>query len=90
MAREIVTSENRKEYMEKKLAKKADKKKPEEKKKAKPKGIPHGIWHKESDTLHSHHPSEEEAMSVYNKLNPMGDYAIGQLASWERKEHGYE
>jgi len=90
MAREIVTSENRKEYMEKKLAKKADKKKPEDKQKAKPKSIPHGIWHSGTDKLHSHYPSEEEAYKVYNSFSNGSDYAMGQLTPQEKKQYKYE
>jgi hypothetical protein len=92
MPREIVTSENRAEFMEKKLAEKAGKK---PKKKAEAKEIkkekPHGIWHSESDKLHSHYKSEAEAYEVYKNLgSKMADHAIGELSARELKEHGYK
>lgn len=95
MPREIVTSENRAEFMEKKLAEKAGKK---PKKKAEVKEVkevkkekPHGIWHSESDKLHSHYKSEAEAYDVYKNLGyKMADHAIGELTAKEMKELGYK
>lgn len=98
MPREIVTSENRAEFMEKKLAEKAGKK---PKKKAEVKEIkeikevkkekPYGIWHSESDKLHSHYKNEAEAYEVYKNLgSKMADHAIGELSARELKEHGYK
>jgi len=98
MPREIVTSENRAEFMEKKLAEKAGKK---PKKKAEVKEIkevkevkkekPHGIWHSGTDKIHSHFPSEKEAMAAYQALGQkMSDHAIGELSAREMKELGYK
>lgn len=101
MAREVVTSENREEFMLKKLAKKAGKKaKKEEEQKEdyegeKKQGIkvskPHGIWHSGTDKLLSHHDSEEKAYDVYQKLGQkMSDYAMGELSDKEKKLYGYK
>jgi hypothetical protein len=97
MPREIVTSENRAEFMEKKLAEKAGKKttkKAEAKKvEAKPvkKEKPFGIFHSGTDKIHSHYPSEKEAMASYEALGQkMSDHAIGELSAKEMKELGYK
>jgi predicted esterase YcpF (UPF0227 family) len=101
MPREIVTSENRAEFMEKKLAEKAGKKpkKKAEVKEAKQakevkeikKEKPYGIWHSESDKLHSHYKNEAEAYEVYKNLGyKMSDHAIGELTPREMKDLGYK
>ena len=85
MAREIVTSENRAEFMAKKLNL-ANKEK-EVRKKDKP----HGIWKSKSDELHSHYPSEEKAYEAYQNLGQkMADHAMGELSQSECKECGYK
>jgi len=75
-SRQVVTSENRKEFMENKLG--LDK--------------PHGIFHKETEKIHSHYPSREKAHDFFNKEmgSERNDHAIGELTSSERKEHGYK
>jgi hypothetical protein len=90
--REVVTSENREEYMKKKMAEKEGKKpnKKEEPKQVK-KEKPHGIFHSGTDKIHSHYPSEKEAMASYEALGQkMADHAIGELSAKEMKELGYK
>jgi len=87
MAREIVTSENREEYLEKKMAEKSGKKvkkKPEVKKEK-----PHGIWHSSSDRLHSHYPSYEEGNKFYETMKSKDKFSIAELSDKEKKELGY-
>jgi len=96
-SRNIVTSENREEFMKKKL-KLADKEKEiRDEPKAKDyskmvsKDRPHGIFHSKTDNLHSHHENHDKAYEVYQNLgSKMSDYAIGELTAKERKEHKYE
>jgi hypothetical protein len=96
-SRNIVTSENREEFMKKKL-KLADKEKeirdkPETKDYSKMnfKDRPHGIFHSGTDKLHSHHENHDKAYEAYQNLgSKMFDYAIGELTTQERKEHKYE
>jgi len=91
MAREIVTSENREEYNNKKMGVKSKEKSKKDYSKMLSKDRPHGIWHSETNKLHSHHENEEKAMKVYNDLGQkMADHAIGELSSSERKQYGYE
>jgi hypothetical protein len=87
MPREIVTSENREDFIEKKLAEKAGKKPLKEGGSVEK---PHGIYHSETDELHSHYPSHDEAYKVYSGLRKNYDYSIGELSAKERKKHKYE
>jgi hypothetical protein len=86
-AKNIVTSENREEFIEKKLAEKAGKKPSGE---GGPKEKPHGIFHSETDELHSHYPTHDEAYKIYSNLRKNYDYAIGELSEKELKKHGYK
>jgi len=96
-SRSVVTSENREEFMKKKL-KLADKEKeirnkPEKKDYSKmaSKDRPHGIWHSETDKLHSHHATEALADAAYKNIGYHNmDHSVGELSPQERKQYGYE
>ena len=83
-ARSIVTSENREEFMKKKLNL-ADKEKEvlmEDK--------PHAIYKSGTDEILSHHATQAEADAAYEKLGQkQADYAVGELPEKERKKYGY-
>lgn len=83
-SRNIVTSENREEFMKKKLNL-ADKEKEvmvEDK--------PHAIYKSGTDEILSHHATQAEADAAYEKLGQkMADYAVGELPEKERKKYGY-
>lgn len=83
-SRSIVTSENREEFMKKKLNL-ADKEKEvlvEDK--------PHAIYKSGTDEVLSHHATQAEADAAYEKLGQkMADYAVGELPEKERKKYGY-
>jgi hypothetical protein len=83
----LVTSENREEFIKSEMNKKAGKK---PSKNGDSVEKPHGIYHSETDELHSHYPSHDEAYKVYSGLRRNYDYSIGELSAKERKKHGYE
>jgi hypothetical protein len=84
-SRNIVTSENRADFMAKKLG--LEKKNSGE---GGPTEKPHGIYHAGTDELHSHFPTHDKAMEVYKDMRKNYDYAIGELSEKELKKHGYK
>ncbi len=83
-SRTVVTSENRAEFMKKKL-KLADK---EEEVRVEDK--PHGIYNKESGVIHSHYPNFAKARMTYESMGKRAEeHEIKELAEDERKERGY-
>lgn len=101
MAREVVTSENREQYIFKKLAEKAGKKAEKkeeqeedyegEKKQGMKVSKPHGIFHAQTEKLLSHFDSEDKAKDAFKKLGEkMKDYAMGELSDKEKKLYGYK
>jgi hypothetical protein len=94
-SRTVVTSENRAEFMAKKL-KLAKEEKPvmKEEKPAKP----YAIWNIEDESkepkIHSHYATEEEAKKAYQKEfggNYSGDrHTLGSMTSSEMKKYGYK
>ena len=87
-SREIVTSENREEFMAKKLGLAKEEKPVMKEEKA---NKPYAIYKSGSDEIISHHESEEEANKAYKKLGmKQSSHAIGELSAKERKQYGYE
>jgi len=84
-SRNIVTSENRADFMAKKLG--LEKKHSGE---GGPIEKPHGIYHSGTDELHSHFSTHDKAYKVYNEMRKKYDYAIGELSEKELKKHGYK
>jgi hypothetical protein len=83
-SRTVVTSENREEFMKKKL-KLAD-----EEKKIMVEDKPHAIFKSGTDEILSHHATQAEADAAYDKLGQkQADYAVGELPEKERKKYGY-
>ena len=81
----IVTSENRAEFMAKKLnlASKEKEIRTEDK--------PHGIYNKESGVIHSHYPNFAKARMTHESMGKRAEeHEIKELANNERKERGYK
>ena len=88
--RTIVTSENREEFMKKKL-KLADKEEPVMKEKMRIEDTPHGIYNKNSGVIHSHYPNFAKARMTHENMGKRAEeHEIKQLADDERKERGYK
>ena len=82
--RNIVTSENREEFMKKKL--KLDDKEKEVFSDDKP----HAIYKSGTDEILSHHATQAEADAAYEKLGQkQADYAVGEIPEKEKKKYGY-
>jgi hypothetical protein len=82
--RNIVTSENREEFMKKKL--KLD----DKEKELLVEDKPHAIFKSGTDEVLSHHATQAEADAAYEKLGQkQADYAVGELPEKERKKYGY-
>ena len=82
--RSIVTSENREEFMKKKL-KLAD-----DEKKVMVEDKPHAIYKSGTDEVLSHHATQAEADAAYEKLGQkQADYAVGELPEKMKKKYGY-
>jgi hypothetical protein len=83
--RNIVTSENREEFMKKKL-KLAD-----EEEEVRVEDKPHGIYNKESGVIHSHYPNFAKARMTHESMGKRAEeHEIKELAEDERKERGYK
>jgi hypothetical protein len=81
----VVTSENRAEFMAKKL-KLAKEEKPVMKQEK-----PYAIFKSGSDEVISHFKNEAEANAAYEKLGQkQADHAVGELSANERKKYGYQ
>ena len=85
--REIITSENRADYMAKKLGLETPK---EEKKEKKNAHVPHEIVHMATERLHSHYPNYEEGNKVHQTMKSKDKYDLRPLSEKMKKELGYK
>jgi hypothetical protein len=83
-SRQVVTSENREDFMAKKLGL-AKEQKPVMKEEK-----PYAIFKSGTDEVISHFKTEAEANAAYEKLGQkQADHAVGELSAKERKKYGY-
>ena len=89
-SRNVITSENRAEFMKKKLGL-ADKEKPVMKEEMRVEDTPHGIYNKNSGVIHSHYPNFAKARMTHENMGKRAEeHEIKQLTDNERKERGYK
>ena len=87
MTREVVTSQNRADYMAKKLGLETPKEAKKEKEKV---DIPHEIVHMSTERLHSHYPNFEEGNKVYQVMKSRDKFDLRPLSAKMKKELGYK